>query len=88
MINKTDLLNSVIERAQKTLGSSPLTGAGQDIKKNIHAVILNTLNKMDLVTRDDFEAQQAVLRHTRGKLEALEEKVVLLEQQITTTEKT
>jgi BMFP domain-containing protein YqiC len=36
--------------------------------------------KMDLVTREEFDLQARVLAKTREKLEALEEKVTALEK--------
>ena len=56
--------------------------ASQDIQKNIQDVLARQLNKLDVVSRDDFEAQQAVLLRTREKLEALEKQVAELEQAI------
>ncbi|MFT7109236.1 MAG: BMFP domain-containing protein YqiC [Psychrobacter glaciei] len=56
--------------------------ASQDFQKNIQQVLARQLNKLDLVSRDDFEAQQAVLLRTREKLEALEKQVAAIEQQL------
>lgn len=56
--------------------------ASQDIQKNIQQVLARQLNKLDVVSRDDFDAQQAVLLRTREKLEALELQVAELEKQI------
>ena len=39
------------------------------------------LSKLDLVTREEFEVQRAVLLRTREKLEALEKVVAKLEAQ-------
>jgi BMFP domain-containing protein YqiC len=54
--------------------------ASQDFQKNIQQVLARQLNKLDLVSRDDFEAQQAVLLRTREKLEALEKQVAEIEK--------
>jgi len=53
-----------------------------DMEKNFHAVLQSVLAKMDLVNREEFEVQKAVLAKTRAKLEALEKTVTELEQQI------
>jgi BMFP domain-containing protein YqiC len=37
------------------------------------------LSKLDLVTREEFEVQEAVLARTREKLEALEAKLAAME---------
>jgi BMFP domain-containing protein YqiC len=56
--------------------------ASQDIKQNIQQVLARQLNKLDVVSRDEFDAQQAVLLRTREKLEALEKQVANLEGNI------
>lgn len=55
--------------------------AGSDMKQNIQQVLARQLNKLDVVSRDEFDAQQAVLLRTREKLDALEKQVAQLEQQ-------
>ena len=50
-----------------------------DMEKNIHTLLQNALGKLDLVTREEFDAQTAVLRRTREKLEALERTIAELE---------
>jgi BMFP domain-containing protein YqiC len=50
-----------------------------DLEQNFRAVLKGGLSKLDLVTRDEFEVQEAVLERTRAKLEALEAKVAQLE---------
>ncbi|MCG6968914.1 MAG: accessory factor UbiK family protein [Gammaproteobacteria bacterium] len=51
-----------------------------DIEKNIRSVLQSAFAKMDLVTREEFDVQSAVLARTRAKLEALEKQVAVLEQ--------
>ncbi|VAX01234.1 hypothetical protein MNBD_GAMMA20-2544 [hydrothermal vent metagenome] len=51
----------------------------RDIEKNLHSVLQSALAKLDLVTREEFEVQSAVLARTRQKLEDLEKRVALLE---------
>ncbi len=53
----------------------------EDMEKNFHAVLQGTLGKLDLVTREEFEVQKAVLTKTRTKLEDLEIRVAALEKQ-------
>ena len=45
-------------------------------------VVTSVLTKLDLVTRDEFDAQVAVLERTRSKLEQLEKVVAELEKKI------
>jgi BMFP domain-containing protein YqiC len=58
-----------------------LREAQQDIEKNLRAAMQAIFAKLDLVTREEFEVQSAVLLRTREKLEALERKVAELESQ-------
>ena len=51
----------------------------RDIEKNLHSVLQGALAKLDLVTREEFEVQSAVLARTRQKLEDLEKRVAVLE---------
>ncbi|ALP54393.1 hypothetical protein Tel_15250 [Candidatus Tenderia electrophaga] len=54
----------------------------QDLEKNFHATLQSTFNKLDLVTREEFEVQSALLARTRAKLDALQNQVEHLEQQL------
>ena len=54
----------------------------RDLEKNVHSILQSAFNKLDLVTREEFEVQMAVLLRTREKLEALEVQVAELEKQI------
>ena len=40
------------------------------------------LSRLDVVTREEFDVQQEVLKRTRAKLTELEEKVAALESQL------
>lgn len=53
-----------------------------DLKEQIRAAIHDSFKKMDLVTREEYEIQSRVLTRTREKLEALEQVVAQLEQQL------
>lgn len=52
-----------------------------DFQRNLRTALEATMRKMNLVSRDEFEIQQAVLMRTREKLAALEKRVAELEQQ-------
>jgi BMFP domain-containing protein YqiC len=49
------------------------------VQRNVRAVVGSALQRMDLVTREEFDVQAAVLARTREKLEALEARVAGLE---------
>ena len=56
--------------------------AGRDIKENVQQLLARQLNKLDLVRRDEFEAQQSVLLRTREKLENLEKQLQEIEEKL------
>lgn len=57
----------------------PLRNAQEDMEKNMRGILENGLQKMNLVTREEFDIQTAVLQRTREKLEVLEKRVAELE---------
>jgi BMFP domain-containing protein YqiC len=57
-----------------------LRSVREDLETNFRAVLRSSLAKLDLVTREEFEVQEAVLARSREKLEALEERLQLLER--------
>ncbi|MFA5631123.1 MAG: accessory factor UbiK family protein [Porticoccaceae bacterium] len=59
-----------------------LASLGQDARRQFHAVAQSAFEKMDFVSREEFEAQKAVLLRTREKLEALEKDVAELEKRL------
>jgi BMFP domain-containing protein YqiC len=54
----------------------------QDFEKNLHSILQSAFTRLDLVTREEFEVQSAVLLRTREKVEALESRVAELEKQL------
>ncbi|MBK1721214.1 ubiquinone biosynthesis accessory factor UbiK [Thiocystis violacea] len=51
----------------------------EDINRNLRASLEAGLSRLDLVTREEFDVQAAVLSRTRQKLAALEAQVAALE---------
>lgn len=62
-----------------------LDAARVDLEKNFRAALQAGLGKLDLVTREEFDVQRAVLLRTREKLEQLERTVAELEGQLGAT---
>lgn len=50
-------------------------------KKEMQAALQSALSRMDLVTREEFDTQAAVLQRTRERLEQLEQQLAELEKQ-------
>jgi ubiquinone biosynthesis accessory factor UbiK len=59
-----------------------IESARADIEKNFRATLQAGLGRLDLVTREEFDVQRAVLLRTREKLDALERVVTDLEAQL------
>lgn len=57
-----------------------VTALRRDLEDNFKAVLQSGLAKLDLVSRQEFDVQAAVLRRTREKLEALEARLAQLEK--------
>jgi BMFP domain-containing protein YqiC len=74
--------DSVESIASKLAEAVPegLRSMREDLENNFRAVLRSSLSKLDLVTREEFEVQEAVLAKTRDKLEALEERLKELEK--------
>lgn len=75
-------LQSINEAVKKVLDSLPegVKALPEDIKKNIHTIVLSIFDKLDIVTREEFEAQQKVLQATRAKLDKLEKELEQLSE--------
>ena len=69
------------ELVQKLADSVPggLASMREELEENFHAVLKGGLSRLDLVTREEFEVQEAVLARTREKLEALEARLEAME---------
>lgn len=74
MIDKVALINSIATKAGEVL-SVEKSRNREDIEKNMKALVSSALSKLDIVTREEFDTQVAVLQHTRQRLEALEKTV-------------
>jgi hypothetical protein len=68
-------INEISNKIKEVVASSPLA----DVEKNLNALLKSAFTKMELVTREEFEVQAEVLRHTREKLDLLEARLAELE---------
>ena len=72
----TKILDQIVHSLRAVL---PLHLA-QDVEKNLRATLVSVFDRLNLVTREEFEVQSAVLARTRAKLETLEKQVAELEK--------
>jgi BMFP domain-containing protein YqiC len=76
-----------IDELARRLSSLVPTGLreGKDeLQQNFKSVLQSGLGKLDLVTREEFDVQRAVLLRTRDKLNELQRAVAQIEAQLTT----
>jgi hypothetical protein len=71
-----------LEQIINTLRAALPQNLAQDAEKNLRAALLSVFERLDLVTREEFDVQSAVLSRTRAKLESLEKQVTELEQKL------
>ena len=71
----TKILDELNRRVRDLIAASP----AKDIEKNLRALLSSAFSRLDLVTREEFDIQQEVLRHTREKLQQMEARVAELE---------
>lgn len=72
---------SLEELARRLAEAVPpgLNALRSDLEQNFRAVLQGGLAKLDLVTREEFDVQAAVLRRSRERLGALERRIAELE---------
>ena len=66
---KPEILSDIAEQASKLL---PGEKSREEIQRSIQLMVQSALSRLDLVTREEFDAQTAVLQKTRAKIDALE----------------
>lgn len=57
-----------------------------EVSDNAKAVARSALGNLDVVSRDDFDAQAAVLRRTRARVEQLEAEIAKLLEKLESLE--
>ncbi len=74
--------DSIENLARKLAESVPggLRSLRNDLEKNFRGVLQSGISKLDLVTREEFDVQEAVLARTREKLERLEAQLQDIEE--------
>lgn len=60
----------------------PVKDLGSDMDQKIRQVIQGQLNKLDVVSREEFDVQTQVLLRTRQKLTEMEQKLDQLEARL------
>jgi ubiquinone biosynthesis accessory factor UbiK len=74
MLNQK-VVDEVVTKVNELLAQSPV----KDVEKNLRVMLGGIFTRLDLVTREEFEVQQEVLRSTRELLTGMETRVAALE---------
>lgn len=69
------ILDELSAKLNEAVANSP----AKDFEKNARALLAQGFAKLNLVTREEFDVQAAVLARTRQKLDELEARVAALE---------
>lgn len=67
-------LDEIIDTVTRLLPQTP-----QDMRRNLRAALSGVFERLDLVTREELDVQEAVLQRTRARLEEMEKRVAELE---------
>lgn len=76
MSEQKKVIDELGARIREVLAASP----AQDLERNLKAMLAAGLARMDLVTREEFEAQTRVLERAREKLAELEVRLAGIEK--------
>ncbi len=76
---QTRNLDDLVRRIAELLPEG-IAQLNTDFRRNLKEAVSASLSRMDLVSREEFEVQSAVLARTREKLERLEAEVAALEK--------
>jgi BMFP domain-containing protein YqiC len=84
MDNNKSTRFSLDELARQLSESVPqnLKVLGQDLERNFKTLLQSGIERMELVSREEFDLQRAVLERTRAKLEQMEARLADLEKHL------
>ena len=78
--------NAWFEEFQKNVSDLIARSPAAEIERNVKAFMGQAFNKMDLITREEFDIQVDMLKRVQERAAALEEQVQQLEQRMTLLE--
>jgi|SRR5690625_638218 len=72
---RTDWINEIQRGISDLIAKSPAA----DVEKNVRALMTQTFARMDLITREEFDTQVALLERALERIQVLEKRVAALE---------
>lgn len=79
MALKPPPLSDVMQRVNELVGPAGLV---EEVDRNVRQLAQAALRKLDFVSREEFDAQTAVLERARAKIAALESELAAMLEQI------
>ena len=76
-MNAEELYKQVSQQLSSTLAGAQ--AINDEIHGHLRSAMLSTFSKLDLVTREEFDTQRAVLMRSREKIDILEKQLAELE---------
>ncbi len=78
------MITGILDEIMSRLTNDPKLSSQSSLLSQLKPLLASSLQKLDIVSRDEFDAQSAVLLRTREKLEQMERQFNELEQQLIT----
>lgn len=72
--------NRVLDEISKKISELFANTPAADLQKNLRALLQSSFARLDLVTREEFDVQRAVLARAREKITQLEARLAELER--------
>ncbi|MBN7798227.1 accessory factor UbiK family protein [Parahaliea mediterranea] len=85
MALKPPPIGDVIQQVNTLVGDSGLKG---EVDRGLRGLAQAALTRLDVVSREEFDAQAAILKRTRAKVTALEAELDALTRELEALEKT
>ncbi len=73
----TKIIDQFVSAVTRALPEGP-----KGLEKNVRAAMQGVFDRMNLVSREELEVQEAVLARTRARLQELEKRIVELEEKL------
>jgi BMFP domain-containing protein YqiC len=79
MQTTNELVDNLVEKVSTLFNTADDSSTFKtEIKHNLRAVVQSAVSKLDMVSRDEFDAQVAVLHRSREKIDLLEQQLAEL----------
>lgn len=84
-MNSNDFYTNLRDQLEQTMDGAK--SLNLEARAHLKQAVINLFDKLDIVSREEFDAQTAVLKRSREKIDLLEKKLQELEDSVTTLAK-